>query len=349
MKLDSLIQWFLKQRASLPWRPEDPHAKRDPYAVWISEVMLQQTQVETVRKHYIAWLRDFPSVDDLAQADEENVLLHWQGLGYYSRAKNLHKAAKILIEKYNGVFPKTRLEIEALPGIGKYTAGAILSMARHESEPILDGNLIRIFSRLHRWNFLPTSKPEQDIYWNEARTWSQGENAYIINEALMEMGRTLCKPQNPLCPDCPLHKKCKAASEHCTSQYPPRKKSIQETWHGVIVIIESADGKIFSVQEEDTPFLKGQRGLPLFEFSKAHGQGFPGKAERWITPESIEEYHWCGAIKHAITKYKIECQVLYIRSKDKSKKSAHWIARANIKQAFANSLNLKALHKALED
>jgi A/G-specific adenine glycosylase len=220
-------------------------------------------------------------------------------------------------------------------------------MARHESEPILDGNLIRIFSRLYLWNFLPVSKAEKDLYWKEAASWSGKKNGYIINEALMELGRTVCKVQTPLCGSCPLRHQCRACNENQIAAFPPRRKNIQETWHGVILVIESADAEILSIQEDDTPFLKGQRGLPLFEFSKAYSKGFPGKAERWVAPESVERYQWCGAIRHAITKYKIECQVLYIRLKIKSTDNFQWITRTRVKKAFANSLNLKALQKAL--
>ena len=181
--LKILRAWFKKNVAELPWRPIDLDAPRDPYAVWISETMLQQTQVSTVRDYFVKWMKRFPNVATLAKASEEEVFKYWQGLGYYSRARNILKTAKLIAEsgtQKNGTpkngtqnFPQTRKELEALPGIGAYTAGAILSLAYHQREAILDGNLVRIFSRLYALDFLPTDKSSagknpSEIYWNYA-------------------------------------------------------------------------------------------------------------------------------------------------------------------------------------
>lgn len=338
----ALKRWFLKHREALPWRAESALAFRDPYAVWISEVMLQQTQVGTVKEHYIRWMRDYPTIRALARAKEENVLLHWQGLGYYSRAKNIHKAAQILVQSHNAEFPKSRSEIEALPGIGKYTAGAILCFARHEPEAILDGNLIRIFSRLHAWSVLPDSKKNSDVYWNEARNWSTGKESFITNEALMELGRIVCRAKNPDCEKCPLSAICKALAEKNVNAYPPKKRNTQKSWTGVVAVIESADGKILAVNG-NSAFLKNQRTLPLFEFSKAHAKGFPGAASEYIPIEDVAHYEWLGSFRHSITIHRMECEVLYIRSKKKADGSQIWIPSSEAKSAFANSLSLKAL------
>ena len=139
-----LREWFKKNAADLPWRPTDLDALRDPYAVWISETMLQQTQVSTVREYFIRWMNRFPDVETLAAAEESEVFRYWQGLGYYSRARNILKTARIVVNTHSKM-PATRRELETLPGIGAYTAGAILSLAYHQQEAILDGNLVRIF------------------------------------------------------------------------------------------------------------------------------------------------------------------------------------------------------------
>ncbi len=338
----ALKRWFLKHRAALPWRAGNPYAFRDPYAVWISEVMLQQTQVEAVKQHFMRWMRDYPGIRALASAGEEAVLLHWQGLGYYSRAKNIHRTAQILLQRYNAAFPETREEIEALPGIGKYTAGAIQSFARHKAEAILDGNLIRIFSRLHTWNFLPDSKRNSNVYWNEARAWCAGTESFITNEALMELGRTVCKAKNPGCDSCPLSPICTAYAEKSTGAYPPKKKSVQKSWTGVVAVIESADGKILAVNGAP-PFLKDQRTLPLFEFSKAHAKGLPGAIETFIPAENVSHYEWVGSFRHSITIHRMECAVLYIRSKKRADNLREWIPAKSTATTFANSLSIKAL------
>lgn len=195
-ELKKLRDWFSKNAAALPWRPLDLNAPRNPYAVWISETMLQQTQVSTVKDYFIRWMNRFPDIATLAKATEEEVFKYWQGLGYYSRARNILKTAQIAV---NGL-PATRKELEALPGIGAYTAGAILSLAYHKPEAILDGNLVRIFSRFHALDFLPTENAKaSETYWNFAKEVADSPKAYMHNEALMELGRTVCKIKNPEC------------------------------------------------------------------------------------------------------------------------------------------------------
>ncbi|MCK9182693.1 MAG: A/G-specific adenine glycosylase, partial [Fibrobacteraceae bacterium] len=155
--------------------------------------MLQQTQVSTVQEAFKKWMTDFPNVLVLSKASEQEVLLHWQGLGYYTRARNILKAAKDIVKKYSGKFPENRGNLESLTGGGAYTAGAILSLAFHQQEPILDGNLVRIFSRLYLWNFLPDGKGNKEKYWEEAEKWCGLGKAFLTNEALMELGRSVCK------------------------------------------------------------------------------------------------------------------------------------------------------------
>ncbi len=366
--LKHLREWFKKNAADLPWRPADLDAPRDPYAVWISETMLQQTQVSTVREYFIRWMERFPDVETLAAAEESEVFRYWQGLGYYSRARNILKTAKIINQrKMDGsrrlrlqddnkaTMPTTRKELEALPGIGAYTAGAILSLAYHQQEAILDGNLVRIFSRLYALDFLPTDKRDgksaSEIYWNYAREVAESPKAYMHNEALMELGRTVCKVKNPDCEHCPLNSNCKAFAENRVSEFPPAKTHIQKDWHGTILVIESADHKILAVHGGQK-FFKNQFTLPHFESPRNATAGIPAQAEAYINADHVSAIENIGQIRHNITVHKIECDVLHIQISSKapvrnhSAKTAHeiqWVKREDAQEFFANSFCLKAL------
>ena len=366
--LKHLREWFRANAAELPWRPADLDAPRDPYAVWISETMLQQTQVSTVRDYFTRWMKRFPDVETLAKADEAEVFKYWQGLGYYSRARNILKTAKIVCGNsldplrsaswMTGVrkMPETRKELEALPGIGAYTAGAILSLAYHQREAILDGNLVRIFSRLYELEFLPTDKSRNggsasEIYWEYAQEVADSPKAYMHNEALMELGRTVCKTKSPLCETCPLHKECRAFLDGRTTEFPPAKKRTEKSWHGTVLVIESADEKILAVSGGQK-FLDKQLALPHFESARHATVALPAKAEDYINADEVESVEHCGTFRHSITVHKIECDVLHVRLSTKAK-SAHlpksttfeWIEKAKALETFANSFSLKALKK----
>ncbi|SMG20449.1 A/G-specific adenine glycosylase [Fibrobacter sp. UWB13] len=404
--LKRLREWFRANAAELPWRPADLDAPRDPYAVWISETMLQQTQVSTVRDYFIRWMKQFPNVETLAQAEEAEVFKYWQGLGYYSRARNILKTAKIVagLRQSKGPckMPETRKELEALPGIGAYTAGAILSLAYHQREAILDGNLVRIFSRLYELDFLPTDKGKiidchaslqearndvqvstarelahalekrsshgtkcndvraSEIYWEYARKVADSPKAYMHNEALMELGRTVCKTKSPLCETCPLHKECRAFLDGRTAEFPPAKKRTEKSWHGTVLVIESADEKILAVNGGQK-FLDKQLALPHFESARHATVALPAKAEDYINADDVESLKHCGTFRHSITVHKIECDVLHVQLSTKAK-SAHlpkptansdkptvfeWIEKAKALETFANSFSLKALKKCL--
>ena len=369
--LKRLREWFKANAAELPWRPADLDAPRNPYAVWISETMLQQTQVSTVRDYFMRWMKRFPDVETLAKADEAEVFKYWQGLGYYSRARNILKTAKIVCEnsldplrsasRMTGVrkMPETRKELEALPGIGAYTAGAILSLAYHQREAILDGNLVRIFSRLYELEFLPTDKSRNggsasEIYWEYAREVADSPKAYMHNEALMELGRTVCKTKSPLCETCPLHKECRAFLDGRTAEFPPAKKRTEKSWHGTVLVIESADEKILAVNGGQK-FLDKQLALPHFESARHATVALPAKAEDYINADEVESVEHCGTFRHSITVHKIECDVLHVRLSTKAK-SAHlpkptafeWIEKAKALETFANSFSLKALKKIMD-
>lgn len=338
--------------------------------------MLQQTQVSTVREYFVRWMKRFPDIETLAAAEESEVFRYWQGLGYYSRARNILKTARIVVNSHRDCraptlrqaqgpgdpsrmtlkgkasLPDSRKELEALPGIGAYTAGAILSLAYHQQEAILDGNLVRIFSRLYALDFLPTeSKDALKTYWDYAREIADSPKAYMHNEALMELGRTVCKIKNPDCANCPFQKVCRAALENRTAEFPPSKKHIQKDWHGTVLVIESSDHKILAIHGGQK-FFKNQFTLPHFESPRNATAGIPAQAETYFNADLVTSVQCIGNFKHNITVHKMECDVLHIQLRSKapvrnnSAKTAHeiqWVKREETQEFFANSFCLKAL------
>ncbi|MBM4045775.1 MAG: A/G-specific adenine glycosylase [Planctomycetes bacterium] len=194
-----LLVWFRRDQRDLPWR-----RTRDPYAIWVSEIMLQQTQVATVEPYFERFLKRFPTVKALAQAPLGAVLKVWEGLGYYSRARNLHRAAKLVVSEFGGRLPGTMDELLTLPGIGRYTAGAIASIAFGQDEPVLDGNVTRVLCRVFRIRQNPKAGKTQQKLWSLARQLIPPGKAGAMNQALMELGATVCVPREPRCAVCPL-------------------------------------------------------------------------------------------------------------------------------------------------
>lgn len=201
-----LLKWFDKNKRPMPWRLKSP----DPYKTWVSEVMLQQTQVETVIPYFRKFLKTFPTVLALAAAEIDQVLTLWSGLGYYSRARNLYRAAQMVTSDFGGKFPSTTEALQKLPGVGRYTAGAIASIAFDARAPILDGNVIRVLTRLRGWSGDPKSKELNDRLWREAEAILPPQRIGDFNQGLMELGALVCKPEQPLCGICPLRKECEA-------------------------------------------------------------------------------------------------------------------------------------------
>ncbi|MDZ4404161.1 A/G-specific adenine glycosylase [Prosthecobacter sp.] len=206
----ALVAWFREQARDYPWR-----RTRDPYAILISEVMLQQTQISTVldRGYYARWLERFPDFSTLAEAREDEVLKVWEGLGYYRRARNLQRLAKEVIENHGGVFPRDPATILALPGIGPYTAGAVASFAFGLAEPIVDGNIARVLSRVYNDATPVDSTAGTKLLWERAKSFVKTtDDPRALNSALMELGQTHCAPTKPTCDLCPVHRHCRATS-----------------------------------------------------------------------------------------------------------------------------------------
>jgi A/G-specific adenine glycosylase len=228
-----LLAWFDRQARDLPWR-----RTRDLYAIWISEIMLQQTQVATVIPYWQRFLARFPDVAALAAAEEQDVLRLWEGLGYYRRARQLHAAARQVVERHGGEFPATFDEVRCLPGIGRYTAGAILSIGLDQRLPILEANTIRLLSRLTALAGDPIGSAGQKALWATAEAILPSTRAGAFNQALMELGSEICTPKAPGCDRCPVATLCEARQKNLVDQIPPAaKKTRYEEVNEVAVVI----------------------------------------------------------------------------------------------------------------
>jgi A/G-specific adenine glycosylase len=208
-----LLQWFKKNKRDLPWRKT-----RDPYAIWVSEIMLQQTQVTTVIPYYQKFLKSFPTIHHLAKSNLSKVLKVWEGLGYYSRARNLHRASQIVFNHFHGEVPDTLKDLLSLPGIGRSTAGAIFSFAFHKEAPILDGNAKRVLSRLFAISGNPGERKTEQLLWKISESLIPKGFSNPFNQALMDLGSMICTPKDPRCTECPLQSYCKGR----TIGYPER-------------------------------------------------------------------------------------------------------------------------------
>lgn len=255
---EPLLAWFKENKRDLPWR-HDP----TPYRVWVSEIMLQQTRVEAAREYYLRFLRELPSVDDLARCDEARLMKLWEGLGYYSRARNLQRTAKIVSERYGGVFPSDEKSLAALPGIGDYTVGAIRSIAFGLRSPAVDGNVLRVCSRLAA-DATDISDPSYKVRLKELLRKAypkEGKGCSDFTQALMELGALICTPRAFDCGRCPLSGLCLANKEGKQSDYPvvPNKKEKKE--EDIFVFVVRTKDKI-AVRKREKGILKGMNEFP---------------------------------------------------------------------------------------
>jgi len=291
--LNQLSLWFESQKRVLPWR-NDP----SPYRVWVSEIMLQQTQVITVVPYFEKFMQKFPSVEKLAKASEDEVMFLWAGLGYYSRARNLHQGAKIIVSQ--GRFPQTRMEWLEIPGVGPYTAGAILSISLNLPEAILDGNVERVLSR-----FLKVDRSDGDTAYRKT-LWKSSEEFVttghrlsiaprVLNQALMELGATVCTPKSPRCGDCPVTKHCLAFKSNDQLNFPPKKA--KKAWMHV-------EEKMYCVMNSSHEVLMSQRTQGAW------------RAGLWDLLEERPDQILIGRLKklsevstqHVVTRHKIKRQ-----------------------------------------
>ncbi|CAD0224501.1 A/G-specific adenine glycosylase [Chryseobacterium sp. JV274] len=218
---NKILEWYRNNARDLPFRQT-----KDPYKIWICEIVFQQTRINQGLNHYNNFIKRFPDVKTLAQAEENEVLLYWKGLGYYSRAINIHKAAQQIMDDYQGVFPHQYEEILKLKGVGKYTAAAVSSICFCGKMPAVDGNFYRVLSRLFADDF-DISNSRAFTYFSELAALVMPENVGDFNQAMMDIGSEICKPKNPLCGECPINEDCLAFSMQKTSDYPVKTKKIK--------------------------------------------------------------------------------------------------------------------------
>ncbi|GAE37537.1 A/G-specific adenine glycosylase [Halalkalibacter akibai] len=256
-----LVNWFLENQRDLPWRES-----KDAYRVWVSEIMLQQTRVETVIPYYQAFMREFPTAEALAEAEEDRILKAWEGLGYYSRVRNLQTAVREVVEKYNGVVPDTREEISTLKGVGPYTAGAILSIAYGKPEPAVDGNVMRVLSRIFIIEEDIAKPATRKIFEKILYELVSKENPSAFNQGLMELGALICTPTSPGCLLCPVREHCRANQKGVQAELPIKsKKKKQTSKQMAAVVVRNEKNEVLIEKRPETGLLARLWQVPNIE------------------------------------------------------------------------------------
>ncbi|MCS1409236.1 MAG: Adenine DNA glycosylase [Verrucomicrobia subdivision 3 bacterium] len=307
----TLLAWYRHNARDLPWR-----GCADPYAVWISEIMLQQTQVNTVIPYWRRWLKALPTIEALARADQDQVLKLWEGLGYYSRARNLQKAAKVIQDAHGGKFPEQFDAVLGLPGIGPYTAGAIASIAFGQARPVLDGNVIRVLCRVDGINECVKQPAVNRQLWTRAealvrqasREKKPGVNSCGgFNQSLMELGATVCMPRNPSCELCPMRHSCQAKKLGLIERLPnlgKRQKSVRRNY---VALVIRRRGKLL-VRKRSAAAINGS----FWEFPATETNGNDPGGYKWIEKrwrQGPQALRTLGEIKHSITTNRITLRV----------------------------------------
>ncbi|MGM7703321.1 A/G-specific adenine glycosylase [Pseudalkalibacillus sp. Hm43] len=262
-----LISWFEREQREMPWRKE-----RDPYKIWVSEIMLQQTKVDTVIPYFERFMTQFPTVDALADAEEEKVLKAWEGLGYYSRARNLHSAVKEVRDKYEGIVPNRPKEILSLKGVGPYTAGAIASIAFGLPEPAVDGNVMRVLSRILLIEDDIAKPQTRKIFEEAVRILISEKNPSFFNQGLMELGATICTPKKPSCMLCPVQEHCEAFEEGLQTELPVKKKKLKKkTVPIAVALLRDEHNETIIEKRPETGLLANLWQFPNVEIDSSDG------------------------------------------------------------------------------
>lgn len=329
-----LLRWYHASAADLPWRRDN-----NPYYVWLSEIMLQQTQVTAVIPYFERFLAAFPTVQALAAAPLDSVLKQWEGLGYYSRARNLHKAARQIVDHYHGEFPTTAAELAKLPGIGRYTANAIASISFGEPVAVLDGNVMRVLTRIEDIPDDITRTATQKRLWEIAQSLVPTERAGDYNQAMMELGRTLCRPRQPLCLLCPVASYCLALLEGTQNQRPVKAPKAETPHYNVAAgVIYEPSGRFLIAQRPAEGLLGG-----LWEFpggKQEPDETLPDCLKRELMEElaiQVAVGELVTVVKHAFTHFKItlhafECRHLSGEPQTIGCAAWRWVTLADLDQ-----------------
>lgn len=352
-----LLPWFAANARDLPWR-----RTRDPYAIWVSEIMLQQTQVKTVVPYWRRWMRALPSIEAVASARSERIHKFWEGLGYYTRARNLQKAAQVIVDKHGGRFPRTFDEVFALPGIGRYTAGAICSIAFNQPEAILDGNTIRVLTRLFGLGGNPRHPKVNDKLWHLAKRLVfeaaalQGTNharaprfCSMLNQSLMELGSLICTPRQPQCGICPVASCCAALKQGRVHELPHQSARPRLVSRRFIALVARHRGR-FLVRQRPAGVVNAH----LWEFPNvevALQESDPQKAAQKYLVAGPAKLEPLCTIKHSITRYRITLEVFRARLQGAAKRepmNARWLGRGQLRRLPFASAHKRILPLAID-
>lgn len=328
----SLLEWYSRSHRQMPWRGHP-----DPYAVWISEAMLQQTRVETVIPYFQRWMAMFPSINTLAAASEQDVLNAWEGLGYYSRARNLRKAAIEICDKYAGLLPKTVKELVTLPGIGEYTAAAIASIAFSLNEAVLDGNVKRVLARVFNLETPANSAAGEKVFWQLARELVPAGSAGDYNEAVMDLGAMVCTPRTPNCAECPLNEFCEAKRLGIQAQRPVMLDKPSIPHFLVCAAIIQRENQLLIARRPSKGLLGGMWEFPggKVESGETHQQSL----QREISEEldcKITVGEILGVYKHAYTHFRVtlhayRCVIISGEPKALDASEIRWVTPTELK------------------
>jgi A/G-specific adenine glycosylase len=320
-----LLQWFKKNGRDLPWRNT-----RDPYAIWVSEIMLQQTQVSTVIPYYQKFLKSFPTIHHLAKSDLSKVLKVWEGLGYYSRARNLHRASQIVLTRFHGKIPETLKDLLGLPGIGRSTAGSILSFAFHKDAPILDGNAKRVLSRLFTVSSNPVKSKTEGLLWQISESLVPKGFSNPFNQALMDLGSMLCTPKEPECDRCPLHRFCKGRASGKPERFPAKKvKRTIPHIESVSAVIKK-DGRVLLNQRPPKGLLGGLWEFPNWRIKgkKIQKQQLKNQMDREVGL-SINVKESIGTFQQTYSHFKLTLSVFHCQHLN-GKGKGKWVPIRNL-------------------
>ncbi len=344
-----LLAWYLQHQRDLPWR-----RTRDPYRIWISETLLQQTQVATVIPYYERFLARFPTVQALAAAPLDDVLKTWEGAGYYARARNLHRAAQKIVQVYGGKIPRTVEELLELPGVGRYTAGAVASIAFNQDAPILDGNVVRVLSRYFALRGDPKSTATRAELWKLAEDLIPHGQAGDFNQALMDHGATICLPRNPRCDICPVRRGCTARRLGIQNELPERHARSRKPHYEIGVGIVWKHGRILIQQRPPEGLLGG-----LWEFpggKREKGESFATCVRREVCEEDgieVQVGKEFAVVDHgyshfSITMHALRCEYVSGRVRLRGATAFKWVRPSELKEFAFPAANRKIIARLNE-
>ena len=333
----SILRWYQSHRRDLPWR-----RTRDPYAIWVSEIMLQQTRVETVIPYYKRFLRRFPTVRVLSLAKESDVLALWSGLGYYGRARNLRKAAALVVREHAGRLPESLGALRSLPGIGEYTAAAIASVAFGLPAAAVDGNVIRVLARLHGLRGRRDSTALRRAVAERAEALARGPRPGDWTQALMELGATVCLPRDPLCDLCPASRWCVAKKSAEPDRYPEAATAARPKSEQRVLLVARARGRVLLIP--DRADLGATFTLPYAEVRGGALERAARTLARLHAPSDTSPGSPVATFRHRTFSHDLSC-VVWVASVGKTPKAGLWVPIGSVPRLPVRSHTLKALNK----